>query len=175
MITVIKKEDHALMSIKNRPGCYAVVDLDMVDEILSHAKSLTAHKKSNHIRFHSIRLSRTLLLYQVVYGNIRLGNKLHLDHKDRDPFNNRKDNLRVADYAKNSMNSTKRKDTSSLFKGVSWLRRKERWQSKIEYNKKSYTNLFTSEVDAALAYNKKARLLFKEFACLNILPEVIEL
>jgi len=60
---------------------------------------------------------------------------------------------------------------TSRFKGVSWFERDKKWQVHIKYNGKG-KNLgrFSSEIEAATAYNTAATELFGEFARLNEFP-----
>ncbi len=90
------------------------------------------------------------------------------DHKDRNPFNNQKDNLRECNYQGNSSNSTKQKNTSSQYKGVHRNRRCCKWQASIRVDYSLiHLGLFDLEVDAAKAYNIAALKHFGEFANLN--------
>lgn len=66
------------------------------------------------------------------------------------------------------MNREKQKGTSSKFKGVCWHKRDNGWRAYIRKDgKQLYLGLFTSEAEAACAYDVKAKELFGEFARLN--------
>lgn len=96
----------------------------------------------------------------------------HIDHVNHNGLDNRRNNLRMCTQTQNNGNRIKRKkNTSSRFKGVSWLNQKNSnkiWRARIGYNKKQYfLGYFETEEAAALAYNEKAMELFGEFACLN--------
>ncbi len=55
-----------------------------------------------------------------------------------------------------------------MFKGVSWVGGTFKWQAKITVNGHVIQlGRFTSEADAALAYDAAARELFREFAAFN--------
>jgi hypothetical protein len=89
------------------------------------------------------------------------------DHKDHDTLNNQRYNLRIATNAQNQHNQKARKG-SSIYKGVTWHKRDERWAAGIVCDMKRHSlGYFTNERDAALAYDAKARELFGEFACTN--------
>lgn len=91
--------------------------------------------------------------------------RIQVDHRDNDGLNNRRYNLRVASVHQNSMNTRPRKGTSK-FKGVCF--QKNKWRATIMHNYKSIgLGSFDSEFEAALAYDKKAKELFGEFARLN--------
>jgi hypothetical protein len=93
---------------------------------------------------------------------------LLVDHRNRNPLDNRKENLRLATRAQNGQNRAVDAVSSSQFKGVSWFKRLRSWQAYITVNgRQNHLGLFLLEEDAAIAYNNAARELFGEFARLN--------
>jgi hypothetical protein len=96
-----------------------------------------------------------------------------VDHKNLDITDNRKQNLRITDKSGNSMNRKKmNKKTSSKFKGVSWQLKRKKWRAYIVLNDIQYhLGEYTSEIDAARAYNDGAIKYFGEFAYLNKVDE----
>jgi hypothetical protein len=90
------------------------------------------------------------------------------DHKDRNFLNNQKENLRICSNSQNQMNTDKRDNTSSQYKGVSYNKKKKKWTAQIVVNKaKNHLGYFVSEKDAAKTYNQAALKYFKEFAVIN--------
>jgi len=93
---------------------------------------------------------------------------LFVDHIDHDGLNNSRNNLRICSLAQNARNAVGNANTSSKYKGVGWHRRIKKWVATIQFNKKVYhMGYFENEIDAAKAYDKKARQLHRQFACLN--------
>jgi len=91
-----------------------------------------------------------------------------VDHINHDRLDNRRVNLRVCSHSQNQCNSAKLSSNTSGYKGVSWHKKVGKWQSKIGHRGKSYyLGLFSDPVDAALAYDAKARETFGEFAACN--------
>jgi len=94
-----------------------------------------------------------------------------VDHVNGNRLDNTRANLRVCTHPENSRNTSKPHGTSSRFRGVTYLKDRGKWRAKIQFEGKSvYLGLFTDEVDAARAYDRKAVELFGEFARLNF-PE----
>ncbi len=93
-----------------------------------------------------------------------------LDHKDNNPLNCTRDNLRYCSDTQNARNQRKRKvgNFTSQFKGVSWESRICKWRVTIFVNyKQTHIGTFDNEQEAAQAYDKKAREIFGEFAKTN--------
>ncbi len=96
-----------------------------------------------------------------------------VDHINGNVWDNRRRNLRVCTRAQNSRNSVGRSGTSSLFKGVTWDRRARKWVAIIVHGGKGLRlGSFDDEVEAARAYDRKARELFGAYAYLNFPDEV---
>jgi hypothetical protein len=94
--------------------------------------------------------------------------KEEVDHIDHYGLNNLRNNIRITTHSQNMMNGRKREGTSSKYKGVFWCNTHKRWVSSIRINGVLHTfSYLSNEEDAAHAYDKKAKELFGEFACLN--------
>lgn len=91
---------------------------------------------------------------------------LLVDHVNGDPLDNRRRNLRIVTSAENRRNSAKRSGVSSRFKGVCWLG--GHWVASITLAYKfEKIGSFTTETEAANAYDETARRYFGKFATLN--------
>lgn len=90
------------------------------------------------------------------------------DHKDLDKLNNQRYNIRLCTVQQNNMNTEKRSGFTSKYKGVSWAKRRDKWQAQIKFNYKvACLGFFKCEICAAEAYNREAIKLFGEFARVN--------
>ncbi len=119
-------------------------------------------------------MRRRYLIHRVIWemfrGQIPIG--IEIDHINRDKRDNRLENLRLSTRNQNLANAGKfhRPTSTSAYKGVHEVKdgRKKKFKVRIKKNKKTfYIGAFESERDAAIAYNKKAKELFGEFAYLN--------
>lgn len=88
----------------------------------------------------------------------------------------RKSNLIVCSMKERQRMLPKRADQStSRFKGVSYVKSKRVWRARIEKNGRShYLGDFTREEHAALAYNKAAREMFGDIAYQNQISKSFE-
>jgi hypothetical protein len=94
-----------------------------------------------------------------------------VDHRNSDGLDNRRSNLRICTPAENARNNRGRKNSHSIYKGVTRNRRGGKWCAFIKDNgKRTYQGSFDTEVEAAKAYDAAALRLYGEFARLNF-PE----
>ncbi len=90
------------------------------------------------------------------------------DHIDHDTLNNQKLNLRSCTIEESNFNRRRIKKGNSSYKGVTFEKNESRWRARIQHKEKVYCiGSFKTEVDAAKAYDAKAKELYKEFAHLN--------
>jgi len=92
-----------------------------------------------------------------------------IDHRNHNGLDNRCCNLRIATPSENQQNARKTKSkTSSRYKGVDLVKATGKWRTRIAVaGRRLFLGSFTSESDAALAYDHAALKYFGEFACLN--------
>jgi hypothetical protein len=90
-----------------------------------------------------------------------------IDHKNRNPFDCRRDNLRDATSLQNKHNM---KRENGEYKGVSRCHNYWRMRIRFNYNRLEITK-FRSKEEAAIAYNFAAEILHGEFAVYNQIPE----
>lgn len=93
---------------------------------------------------------------------------IHVDHINHDTLDNRKENLRLCDMTQNNRNQVRRSDNTSGYKGVSWNKRKRRWEVRVGCKRVGY---FTELIEAAMAYDEEAIKQFEQFAHLNFPPK----
>lgn len=125
-------------------------------------ESSTYYCKTNHdIKMHRLVLGIT-------------DRNVHVDHKNRNPLENRRFNLRVAIGAQNAQNSGYRKHNTSGYIGISFKKENKKWSASINYEGKQIHIGYSKDAKELAAKRDLAALyLHKEFAVLNF-PEQIE-
>lgn len=87
------------------------------------------------------------------------------DHIDRNELNNRKNNLRVCTHQENMRNSSLGKNNTSGVIGVTWDKKRNKWQAQIGLDKKcKYLGLHINKEDAIKARLKAEVEYFGDFA-----------
>ena len=142
---------------------------------LSGFKWCVMKRNSSHapVSYYALRNEggKTEYLHRTILARI-LGRELvageQVDHIDRDPLNNRRENLRLATGSENMRNLVKHKDNTSGYKGVYFHKGTRKWQAKIAVNHKQiHLGLFDTPEAAAAAYDTAALVLHGTFACVN--------
>ena len=94
-----------------------------------------------------------------------------VDHIDGSGLHNCRRNMRVCTRQQNLCN-TRPRGGRSQYKGVRWETRRNKWVAEITCKGKRYhLGYFHDEIEAAKAYDRKARELFGPFARLNFPDE----
>jgi hypothetical protein len=97
---------------------------------------------------------------------------MEVDHINGNTLDNRRENLRICTSRQNTYNMGSRKNSSSKYKGVSFMNNCKRWRACAHKQIDKYTTIykrgtFDTEKEAATKYNEWAIELFGEFARLN--------
>ena len=90
-----------------------------------------------------------------------------IDHWNNNGLDNRRANIRECSHSQNMANKPGRSKISK-YKGLVYHKLAHKWRARIRCNYRCFhLGLFDSEINAAKAYDKKAKELFGEFAYLN--------
>lgn len=94
---------------------------------------------------------------------------MEVDHRDHDGLNCQRSNMRVCTHSQNIANERKcERPRTSQYKGVYWNMERKKWRTEIRINgTKQWLGYFTSEIEAAKAYDIAAKEHFGEFSCTN--------
>lgn len=132
---------------------FAIVDKDVYDDV---------NKYKWHINNDGYAKGdvdgKTITMHKYLKGQPPKGQVI--DHKNLNKLDNRKDNLKFSTISQNAQNRAKKSNTSSVYKGVTWDKIRNKWQAKITIEGK-YNDLgsFDNEIEAAEAYDTAAFLI----------------
>lgn len=125
-----------------------------------------AHKEGN--TFYAVRNYKNGSKHGMIKMHTQITGYAMTDHIDGDGLNNDDGNMRECTKSENAMNSKKRIDNTSGYRGVSLDKPSGKWKSYIVINNKyNHLGYFLTAEESARAYNKAAVELFGEFAFLN--------
>lgn len=141
----------ALIPLRNRAGLViaeAIVDEEDLDRALAVGRwSCNVHRGS-YVYRKAQGLEIKLHRFVLEVGR----DDPMVDHRNRNPLDNRKRNLRLATNAQNSQNRVGRPGTSSVYRGVFWDAGVQKWRAQQNLNGKTiYIGIFEQEIDAAEA------------------------
>lgn len=148
MIALIDDSDYELIAAYKWYAAHAYDDL-------YYAVTNRQSKPKRQIRMHRLILDAP--------------NGYLVDHIDGNGLNNQRVNLRLATRSQNKANQHRRNSSNtSKYKGVSWYKTRNCWRSQIKVGgKKLGLGYFSSEEEAAHAYDQAAIKYFGEFSNLN--------
>ena len=171
--------DNEMKRIPLTQNKFAMVDDEDFDELSKY--NWCVEKKSNGM-FYASRSSlsnkekrHTVYMHRQILGLTKNDGK-QTDHINHNGLDNKRSNIRVCSYAQNQQNRKLIKNKTSKYKGVSWSKGqihkgkqyKGKWLAHIVYEGKAlHLGLFNDEIEAAKAYDQKAKELFGEFAYIN--------
>jgi hypothetical protein len=135
-------------------------DIEDFEKVKKHSWNLS---KRGYITTNIHRRARPM--HKVLLGDIKGAD---IDHISGNKLDNRRSNLRVCTHQENMFNQRRRCTNTTGFMGVSFMKRVGRYEAYVHCGgKKHYAGLFDNAADAAKARDKKASILFGEFARLN--------
>jgi hypothetical protein len=122
--------------------------------------------------YYAVRTTRdgeAVLMHRAIL-NAQPGQQV--DHRNHRTLDNRRKNIRLCSLNENRWNARKRSNNTSGLIGVHWDINREKWQSRIGINGKTFfLGYFTDKVEAARVRDAFAVRLHGDFAVLNF-PEV---
>jgi hypothetical protein len=103
------------------------------------------------------------MIWEAFNGPIPDG--MEIDHKDRNPSNNKLSNLRLATREQNARNNSGHRNSRSKHSGVCFHQRLNRWQAYIRVKRKLvHLGYFETEDQAAARRLQVEKSTFGEFA-----------
>lgn len=164
---VRNEKGQAILNIHNTNG--NVVETVPVDDDRWH--ELTQYHWSRSLQYYqSVINGKSVLLHRYIM-NAKDGEVVdHINDNGRTVNDHTSQNLRINTNSGNSHNRKKSENKFSQYIGVH--KNKSRYNAKIIKDGVIYRlGAYGSEIEAAIAYNLKAKDLYKEFANQNTIPE----
>jgi hypothetical protein len=161
--------------IRLNHGATAIVDDDDYERLKEYTYSINnngyARRYSKELSIKRSKVS-CILMHRDIMGIPPLG--LFVDHINRNRLDNRKSNLRFVTRKQNNANRSKNKNkpSTSKYLGVSYDPSRKKWKAQIShYNKNRFIGRYSTEEEAAIAYNNAAKYYHGQYANLNIITE----
>jgi len=156
--------------VSNIPDLFIIVDEDDFYKIINYKWSVYKTKdygSTYYARTYIKELKKNVLLHRFIM-NCDDEEKRIIDHINNNGLDCRKLNLRFSNHTLNNMNRRIQRNNKSGYRGVCWNATNKKWSSQIQYKRKQiFIGNFDDKRDAAIAYNKMSKKLFKEHAYLN--------
>lgn len=140
----------------NRAFYFDMDDYDKIKDYCWYDKEVCS---SYHVpTARDAKTEKEIRMHQIIF-------KKYCDHIDRNPLNNRKYNLRIADFTENCRNRSRPKNNTSGIIGVMYDNKYNKWIScvYIDYNN-IYLGKFDKKEDAIIARLRAEAEYYGEFA-----------
>jgi hypothetical protein len=167
-------ENHGMM-FRTCAGHLFLIDAEDLPKISGYKWSVSSDGGTR--MYVSTRIEGKIYLHRVL---LEAPHDHKVDHRNGNPLDNRKANLRLATHQQNMFNCRKaqtygRKPTASSFKGVTWDKSCGRYKAQIMKDGVNHNlGRFRDERSAAMAYARAAQEMFGEFAYTNLIYQDCE-
>ena len=142
---ILISDDFAEIVICDRKGILkekAIIDLVDIDKVKKYRWATTSkHYVKTTINGKGVYLHRFLLSDK---------DDFIIDHKNKNPLDNRRINLRLADLSLNRINSKTNINNTSGFRGVLFRKKTKKWEANIRVNGKKLYLAETKNKDEAI-------------------------
>jgi hypothetical protein len=152
-------------------GKYAIVDAEDYERLAKHRWFA---KKSGSNKFYACRtengrgISMHREIMQPAPGKV-------VDHIDGNGIYNRRRNMRNCTISQNAHNTNRPVKEGKVSKYIGVFRRDGKWGARLAYNgKQQHIGMFDTEIEAAMARDRKAIEVVGEYAKLNFPREILE-
>ncbi|MFC7799198.1 HNH endonuclease [Bacillus subtilis] len=152
-------------------GGYALVDDSDFEELSKYKWSKTRkdHRRTEYART-NIKIAgmyKTRSMHRLILG-LSTADRIIVDHINGNGLDNRRVNLRLANYSDNAANVKLNKNNTSGYKGVNYRRERSLWRTEIRKGRKTvYKECSKCKHVAGLKYNVNALKIHGPFAWLN--------
>ncbi|MGG7143599.1 hypothetical protein ACQPVP_09050 [Clostridium nigeriense] len=156
-------DKYAEMIIESK--IHGVIKVKIDQEDLEKCSKLTWHyAKNKDSKYIQTRIKGKMVKLHRFIMNIYDRNML-VDHINRNTLDNRKLNLRIANYQENSFNRSLRSDNSTGVAGINYHKTNNKWRAKIRYNGIDIHLGYFSDINEAIINRQLAEeILFGEYS-----------
>ena len=123
-----------------------IFDREFVNEVRKYKWSQIPRGYVRHVRG-GVMLHRLIL--DAKQGDV-------VDHINRNPLDNRKDNLRIVSWSENGINKGKQSNNTSGYTGISYDKKNKKWKVRLNKNKKMIWLGRYSKIEEAIEARKTA-------------------
>lgn len=160
------KEDYVVIYVNYGEKQYeCLVDIDDYENKIKNLGKKIHVYKNGYCYFcvQKGEKSKKIKLYRYLL-DVLDDNSIIIDHINRNPLDNRRKNLRKANYVLNSYNSSLSKDNFTKNKGVHWMKKRKRWRGSVRINGKiKYTRVFKKYEDCVRETEKIRESMYQEY------------
>jgi hypothetical protein len=157
------------ISTPKYPNTFTIVDDEDYDKTVKLHWYATRCAKSIYAQSTSLWKTYKHLTMHRFIMNAQKGQEV--DHVNHNTLDNRRCNLRLCSHIQNMQNMKPYEKAASEYKGVTWDKERKKWRAKLCIGRKQvFSFRYNSEIDAAKAFDRKAKELYGEFAYQNF-PE----
>ena len=145
------------IKLQNTKDMYTIVDDDTYED-LNKYKCNAHYSRENSIPCAQGRVfikGKKVRVRMHRYIMLVFDREDQVDHKNLNPLDNRRENLRVCTNLQNQMNRGPRRGSSSKYKGVQWDKGRNRWKAGITIKGKlHFIGRYLLEKEAAKMYDE---------------------
>jgi hypothetical protein len=153
---VIDCIDHAELILYDKQGkevARTIIDLEYVDIVKDYKWHLSVYGYATSKKVG--KLHRFIM---------NCPDDMVIDHINRDPLDNRRENLRICTQQQNNMNKSIQSNNTSGIPGVYWNKNRNKWVARITVNKKTKSlGYYTTLKEAAEARRQAEIEYFGEY------------
>ena len=155
-----------MKKMKLTNGDFALLDNHDYDKLSKYNWGLGPRKYIQRTKTENGKQT-SVVIHREIMGCIK-GDGKTVDHVNRNRLDNRRVNLRLVNRQQSATNCSMGKNNTSGYKGVSFLKSENIWQSRVMFNYKShFLGNFKTAQEAGRAYDKKTLELNGVYAVLN--------
>ena len=150
-----------ITTLYTRKGSKFFIDTEDLEKVL---KICWVERGNGYLCGKNMETGKVVLLHRYLL-DLGKNDKRMVDHVNRNPKDNRKSNLRICTCAQNSMNKGTTKSSKTGVNGVSYIKERRKWLSRIMKNGVLYELGAFADIKDAIKARKEAEIkLYGEFA-----------